>query len=143
MFLYGKASKIILICAILGILTSCSKLSKTSSKGPTRVKDKSPFVWGNESFTEEIPKKAESNNSSVEFIQPTIGFIEGEIKDNSTTATLDSKQKSDPFLLDNQKLKEINLKGGGDAPLLMDTKEESGQFPDIKVTNRDKLIDFS
>ena len=78
----------------------------------------------------------------MEFAQPPIGFIEGEIKDNSG-AVLDSKQTPGPFLLDNQKLKAVDLKGGGDAPLLMYKKEESGQFPDIKITNRDKLIDFS
>ena len=142
MFLYGKVNKVILLYSILGVLASCSKFTKTSSKGSTRVTQISPFLWGNESLVDQVSKKIVSKKSDVEFIQPSIGFIEGEVKDNSSTVS-DSHQKSDPFLLVTEKLEEIDLKGGGIAPLLEDNEEESAKLSKIKVTNRDKLIDFS
>ncbi|MDC0253934.1 hypothetical protein OAK75_03495 [Bacteriovoracales bacterium] len=142
MFLYGKVNKVILLYTILGLLTSCSKFTKTSSKGSTRVTQISPFLWGNESLVDQVSKKIVSKKSDVEFIQPSIGFIEGEIKDNSTEVS-DSRQKSEPFLLVTEKLEEIDLKGGGIAPLLEDNEEESAKLSKTKITNRDKLIDFS
>ena len=142
MFLYGKVNKVILLFTILGVLTSCSKFSKTSSKGPTRLIQKSPFVWGNESFSNEASEKTVSKNNGVEFAQPPIGFIEGEVKDNSTAAS-DSPQKSGPFILVTDKLEEIDLKGKGSAPLLEDNEEESAKLSKSKITNRDKLIDFA
>ena len=142
MFLYGKVNKVILLFTILGVLASCSKFSKTSSKGPTRLIQKSPFVWGNESFANEASEKTVTKNNGVEFAQPPIGFIEGEVKDNST-AVSDSPQKSGPFILGADKLEEIDLKGKGSAPLLEDNEEESAKLSKSKITNRDKLIDFA